>query len=67
MKFVKPHNIYESMRVVNSAGVEGTVEDCSDYHNVYVKFDNYKWGYYCILEYCKEFEMNLDDMLYVKE
>lgn len=46
--------LYIGMRVQDDEGNIGTVKECYDIHNIFVKFDNGGTGLYCLIEGCAD-------------
>ena len=53
-QIVNLNNLVNGMRVQDGEGNIGTVKECGDIHNVFVKYDNGGSGLHCLIEGCIE-------------
>ena len=53
-QIVNLNNLVNGMRVQDGEGNIGTVKECEDLHNVFVKYDNGGSGLHCLIEGCIE-------------
>ena len=51
-----PSQLKKGMRVVDSSGTKGVIEECSDMHNVFIKTPRGGGGYVCYKKGCNFFD-----------
>lgn len=66
MELVTEHNLRVGGRVVEDDETDvGTIVECSDPHNVDVKFDSGARGVYCLKSDCNEYDGSQPNLYYV--